>query len=149
MANRRIPSVWIDYEEIHKAMEQKGISIRGLAKRIGVSDRRLREYFERASCPPYILGKICQEVPISVKNALKENSIWMRIGVRVPVTEEELTVLMLERNELGTDVDIHEHQANEFLKRAVVDDDSYIPYSCLEDGFVIKERSDIQGTFAR
>lgn len=72
--------------------------------------------------------------------------IWMRLGVTVPLTEDELFEIMEEnhlecvealgkyaREDKMYDYDLSEEQAAKFLKRAVADGESYIPEVCFDE----------------
>lgn len=75
---------------------------------------------------------------------MEGKKIWMRLGVTVPVTDDELFAIMEEahrsvsdrfagcppRADSMDDYDMSEEEAEEFLKRAVADGESYIPEVC-------------------
>lgn len=74
---------------------------------------------------------------------MEGKTIWMRLGVTVPVTDDELFAIMEEahssyvermgRPDGMEDYDMSEAEAEEFLKRAVADGESYIPEVCFKE----------------
>lgn len=74
---------------------------------------------------------------------MEDKKIWMRLGVTVPVTDDELFAIMEEAHSsyverMGQtdgmdDYEMSEDEAEEFLKRAVADGDSYIPGVCFKE----------------
>lgn len=134
MANKQLITIPLNSDALMVAMRTKKVSIRKLAKKLEyISERTLRTYIEEERCPPYILGKIAYILSIAPSSLIKGRTIWMRLGVTVPVTDEELYRLIEpfgSQNPIG-DRDLTEEESLEFLKRAVADDDSYIPGYCI------------------
>lgn len=74
---------------------------------------------------------------------MEGKKIWMRLGVTVPVTDDELFAIMavahlscFERTgqtDRMDDYEMSEDEAEEFLKRAVADGESYIPEVCFDE----------------
>jgi len=78
---------------------------------------------------------------------MEDKKIWMRLGVTVSLTEDELFEIMEEvhrsyndrmdlhpsRADGMDDYDLTEKEAAEFLKRAVADGESYIPEVCFDE----------------
>lgn len=77
---------------------------------------------------------------------MESKKIWIRLGVTVPVTEDELFDIMEEahrsysermgphpsRADRLDDYDLTEEESAKFLKRAVADGESYIPDVCFD-----------------
>ena len=144
MANRHIEKIEIDSNQLLASMKDAGYSIRGMAREIGnVSERTIRMYLDESRMPEWLLKKINRILLFrrkSGKDASKK--LWMRIGVSVPVSDDELYLWMKrskgDHEEIYwddgyMDVDLDEKEAEEFLKRAVWDGDSYIPANVFED----------------
>lgn len=134
MANAEVFKVEINPEYIVQRMHDEKIGYRTLAKRIGISsDRSLRYYLQEGAMPPYILNLVCRELKLEAARALKGKSIWMRIGVTVPVTDEELKEIINGGTNEETDrlyycdYDFQDDRSVEFLRRAIADGDSYVP----------------------
>ena len=133
MGNRPVEKVYLSKDTVDEI--RKTFSLRKLAKAVGVGDRTIRYWLEKYQMPTYLWNRI-EEVMHP-----KTRKIWMRLGVSVPVTEEELYELMKE-SEKGNldaygrygfeDVDLFEDQARAFLRRAEADGESYIPGVCFD-----------------
>lgn len=81
------------------------------------------------------------------KSVPETKKIWMRIGVTVPVTDDELFDIM-EKNHQEymssfppgrcgradgmDDYDMNDQEAQKFLERATADGESYIPDCCFD-----------------
>ena len=68
--------------------------------------------------------------------------IWIRLGVTVPVTEDELFNIMEEAHQSVSSpftwftprsYDLTEEESAKFLKRAVAGGDNYIPNACFDE----------------
>ena len=167
-----IPTVSIDSDQIRKEIKAAGYSIRSLAPEIGVDRRTIMNALKAGEMQLYLLKLIDDKIHI------REKTVWMRLGVSVPVTEDELFDMMeqtymkaqeLFENEEKVikglkcaqalpedalaklkemvridyiDYILTESEAAYFLKRAVVDGDSYIPGCCFRDhiDWWLKER---------
>ena len=139
-----IPTVSIDSDLIRKEIKAAGYSIRSLAPEIGVDRRTIMNALKAGEMQLYLLKLIDDKIHI------REKTIRMRLGVSVPVTEDELFDMMeqvhMQTNQLNidymTDYDLTESEAAYFLKRAVADGDSYIPGYCFRDhiDWWLKER---------
>lgn len=138
MANKQLLMIKINSDYIRKKMAYKKISIRKLSKLCGMSDRRMRELFNKGEMSPATVAQICNVLGMTADSAILGNTVWMRIGVTVPVTDEELADLLEESRNNSTsgtsfeDIDMFEKRSVEFLKRAVADGETYIPGCCLD-----------------
>lgn len=136
MANAEILKVAINPEYIIKRMREEKIGYRPLSKKIGISsDRQIRYYMEKGKMPPYILNKICQELKLDVSKALKGKTIWMRIGVTVPVTDDEFQEFISGStlSDCVFDYEFDDSVSVEYLRRAIADGESYIPRDVIID----------------
>lgn len=137
MANKKLLMIKINSDGIRKKMAYEKISMRKLSKLCGMSDRRMRELFDKGEMPPATVAQICDVLGMMASDAILGNTVWMRIGVTVPVTDEELADMLEESRKnsaSGTsfeDIDMDEKRSAEFLKRAVADGETYIPGCCL------------------
>lgn len=126
----------INLDGIRKEMAYKKISMRKLSELCGMSDRRMRELFDKGEMAPATVAQICNALGMTAKSVILGNTIWMRIGVTVPVTDEELADMLEESRKnsaSGTsfeDISMDEKRSAEFLKRAVADGETYIPGDC-------------------
>lgn len=138
MANKQLLMIKINSDYIRKKMVYRKISMRKLSRLCGMSDRRMRELLDKGEMSPATVAKICDALEIMATDAILGNTVWMRIGVTVPVTDEELADLLEESRKnsaSGTsfeDIDMNEKRSVEFLKRAVADGETYIPGCCFD-----------------
>ena len=142
MANKQLLMIKINSDYIRKKMAYKKISMRKLSKLCGMSDRRMRELFNKGEMSPATVARICNVLGMTADSAILGNTVWMRIGVTVPVTDEELADLLEESRNNSTsetssgtsfeDINMSEKRSVEFLKRAVADGETYIPGCCLD-----------------
>lgn len=138
MVNKQLLMIKINSDYIRKKMAYKKISMRKLSKLCGMSDRRMRELFDKGEMSPTTVAQICNALGMIASDAILGNTVWMRIGVTVPVTDEELADILEESRKnsaFGTsfeDIDMNEKRSAEFLKRAVADGETYIPGCCLD-----------------
>lgn len=140
MANKQLLTIKINSDDIRKKMAYKKISMRKLSKLCGMSDRRMRELFNKGEMSPATVAQICDALGMTADSAILGNTVWMRIGVTVPVTDEELADLLEESRNNSTsgsgtsfeDINMYEKRSVEFLKRAVADGETYIPGCCLD-----------------
>lgn len=134
--------IGIKVDHIREIMHDHKIGERALAEAMEISRGSLRGYFKTKQMPPFLvwrMGRILEAIPSSLVSG---NTVWMRIGVSVPITNEELFRLLEEskipsqsgRGYWFDDVDLDEDTAAEFLRRAVADGESYIP-GCSFDKF--------------
>ena len=137
MANRYIEKAPLDGTQLLEEIHNAGYTLRKLAMAVGVSDRTIREYIKKNEIPVYLIQKI-NKILLFPGHPRKEEpkKLWMRIGVSVLVTEEELYSWMKRSREDHqatywsdgfADINITDEEAAEFMKRAVFDGDSYIP----------------------
>lgn len=139
MANKEILTIDVNSKNIRAAIKKNGSSIRSLAKAIGFDDSTLRYWLHDGRMAPNLVWKICGELHLCPKDVIQGNTLWMRIGVTVPVTDEELDWLLQESREgsySGTsfeDVDLDGSVAGDFLQRAVADGETYIPGCCFDE----------------
>jgi lambda repressor-like predicted transcriptional regulator len=132
MANKELVKIPINSNQILERMKELNVSLKALSKRIGISDRQLRTYINEQSCPSYLVNKICNALPIAPCCAISGKTIWMRLGVTVPVTDEEYKELIEGVDETYVDdIEISDDLASIFLSRAIADGDSYIPEYCV------------------
>ena len=128
----------INSDDIRKKMTYKKISMRKLSELCGMSDRRMRELFDKGEMSPATVAQICNALGMTANSAIRGNTVWMRIGVTVPVTDEELADMLEESRSNSTfgtsfeDINMDEKRSAEFLKRAVADGETYIPGCCLD-----------------
>ena len=138
MANKELYSINVNSEAIKNAIQETGTSIRRLSKEVGVGDRTIRSYLERGRMPPFLLSKICKAIEVTPSSVICGKTLWMRIGVTVPVTDDELDDLLRESMDASysktsfEDVDLEEGSALKYLQRAVLDGESYIPGCCFD-----------------
>lgn len=140
MANKQLLMIKINSDYIRKKMAYKKISMRKLSKLCGMSGRRMRELFNKGEMSPATVAQICNALGMTANSAILGNTVWMRIGVTVPVTDEELADMLEESRSnsasgsgtLFEDIDMNEKRSVEFLKRAVADGETYIPGCCLD-----------------
>lgn len=128
MANRVIPKVDIRKDVIIKAMREKKMGYRPLGEKVGMSERNVRAYVNSGKMPAYLAGRICRELDILPSRILERKSIWMRIGVTVPMDDDELKSFL---EYAAHEQNIGDRLAGEFLERAIADGDSYVPENCL------------------
>lgn len=123
---------------IWNAMKEKKIGERPLSKKLGIGRGTLRKYFEIGQMPPYLAWETGKILDLSMNDVVSGNTVWMRLGVTVPVTDEELAYLLRESIDNSytkhsfDDVDLEEDVAEMFLRRAVADGESYIPGCCFD-----------------
>ena len=155
-ANKTIHYVDIDAEGFKADLTAAGYSIRSLAKKLGnVSETSIRRWLKAGKIP---FDRWQQMGPILYGDSFKYNkslpprykTVWMRLGVRVMVTEDELYDMMTRnhddlaqsyfqnrrtriRDDLMDDYDMSEGEAAKFLSRAVADGESYIPDCCFDE----------------
>ena len=129
MANKPIEKIPLSKDKIEAI--RKNFSLRALAKQIDIGDRTLRYWLEKQEMPIYLWRKI---FPL-VKKYLSVKYIWVRIGVTVPVTDDELYELLEQHMIDGqlTDVNLSEEEARECFVSGFVDGDAYIPSCILDD----------------
>ena len=138
MANKQLSMIKINSDWIQKKMAHEKISMRKLSKLCGMSDRRMRELFDKGEMAPATVAQICNALEMMASDAILGNTVWMRIGVTVPVTDEALADLLEESRKnsaSGTsfeEIDMDEKRSVEFLKRAVADGETYIPGCCFD-----------------
>lgn len=136
MANKPIAKVPVLGKALEQDIKDHNLSIREVAKQIGyIRARQIRYYIKRNEMPEKLLDDIQQIIEPRTK------TIWMRIGVSVPVTDNELLYLMKVSRQYAEDygsvekfkdVDISEYAATQFMKRAKADGESYIPSVCFD-----------------
>lgn len=128
MGNKKIEKTFVDGEYLRKEIRKAGYSIKRLSENTSRSDRQIREYLKNNSIPIKVLDEIFAIIHP------RNKTIWVRLGVTVPVSEEELYEMMdaVYNPETGLcwDYDCTDDQSIDFLKRAVADGESYIPYNC-------------------
>lgn len=135
-----IPTVSIDSDQIRKEIKAAGYSIRSLAPEIGVDRRTIMNALKAGEMQLYLLKTIDDKIHP------RKRTIWMRLGVSVPVTDDELFDMMEQahmqalechgsrcRIDRMEDYDLEESEAAYFLKRAVADGESYIPECCFDE----------------
>lgn len=138
-----IPTVSIDSDQIRKEIKATGYSIRSLASEIGVDRRTIMNALKAGEMQEYLFALIMNKIQP------KQKSIWMRLGVTVPVSEDELFEIM-EYCYMHDDMYYHafsdysmdEGEAAKLLKRAIADGESYIPECCFDEhlDWWLKER---------
>lgn len=128
MPNRVIPKIDIRKDVIVKAMREKKMGYRPLGEKVGMSERNVRAYVNSGRMPAFLAGRLCRELDILPSRILARKSIWMRIGVTVPMDDEELRSFL---EYADGEQNIGERLAGEFLERAIADGDSYVPENCL------------------
>lgn len=138
MANSKVFKIEVDSKYIQDAMKKENLGYRTLAKLIGTSsDRQLRYYMKTGKMPTYVANKICQEMKLMPAKVIKGKSIWMRLGVTVPVTDEEMNEILkgykTANYSYADDYDFDDSRSIEFLRRAIADGESYIPGCCITE----------------
>lgn len=146
MGYRNRELINIDSEKLVSEMNEAGYSIRKMSKEIEVDRKTIMKYLKLGQMPAYIFGKIMETVKNSSSKVRVYRFVWMRLGVQVPVTEDELLYIMnrahrdhvenLEewaRADGMNDYDLSENEAEVFLKRAMIDGESYIPEVCFDE----------------
>ena len=140
MANKELTMIEIRPEVILEGMKEKAVSFRELAKKIDcISDRQLRTRIKQGKMPPYLVSKICHALFLCPSDVIAGKTIWIRLGVTVPVDDDTLKMLMgwaRENSASGTsfeDVDFSDYIGEEMLRRAVADGESYIPGCCFDE----------------
>ena len=145
-----IETIGIDADEIRNDIRKAGYSIRSLAPEIGVNRKTIMRWLKLGEMPLDLFRKIEKKTKHS-----GYLTVWMRLGVMVPVTEDELFDMMEQAHMYSLqvkgpfakadsmeDYDLAESEAEMFLKRAMAEGESYIPECCF-DGYkewYLKER---------
>ena len=137
-----VKTVKIDSEALKKSIKEAGYSLRSLAPEIGVDRRTIMLWLKKGEMPEYLLKVIDDKV------RPKDKTIWMRLGVMVKVTDDELFDMMEQahmyrvevdgfptQHESMADYDLSEGEAECFLRRAIAEGESYIPECCF-DGYI-------------
>ena len=83
-----VKTVHINPEIVKNNIKAAGYSLRSLAPVIGVDRRTVMSWLKRGEMPEYLLKLIDDEV------RPKQKEIWIRIGMTVPVTDDELFEIM-------------------------------------------------------
>ena len=138
MPNKRIEKIPIDSSVIIKNIENARYSINKLANEVGYSSRQIRNYINKGEMPKHLF--------IKIDNILKpkKHAVWMRVGMTVYLTDDELDELM----ELAIvehpcipkpycmEVNINdEERVKDFLDNAEVNGETYIP-ACIMDEYI-------------
>ena len=145
MSYRNHELINIDSEKLVSEMQEAGYSIRKIAKEIEVDRKTIMKYLKLGQMPSYIFKKVIEAVKANPKRKTFR-FIWMRLGVTVPVTEDELLYIMDRAHQdqvenMGIwakadgmdEYDLSENEAKAFLKRAVIDGESYIPDTSFDE----------------
>lgn len=131
MANRVIEKIPLSKQTVKNIREH--YSIRGLARETGFGEKTIRNYLNRHEMPAYMWRRI---FPIVIKH-VKTKLIWARIGVSIPVTDDEFYKLcergLRDHGILNRDVNLScDSKIEERIEYGFIDGDSYIPGCCLE-----------------
>lgn len=129
MANREIPKIAINSERILEEMKSRGVSFITLHKILGISDWAIGKYVKDGKAPPHVVKQLSDALGIAPHAIIAGKTIWMRLGVTVPVTDQEMDEIIHEG--YYNDVYIDEVDAMNYLRRAVADGESYIPQECI------------------
>ena len=124
--------VLIDSEGMRKDMAAAGYSIRSLSSKIKVSRKTISKWLKRGEMPLYLVRLISNTIHPKTK------TIWVRVGMTIPVTDDELFDFIEQSYEATdrtgfADCDISETEMSHLLERGYVDGESYIPGVCFND----------------
>ena len=137
MPNKKLPRVPVDHGAMLWAIHKAGYSLRKIAPKVGMSYEMMQRYIKSGEMPIDLYGKIMDVLYPKTK------TVWMRLGVRVPVSDYELYSFMerahkeyldsgRQREDGLEDCNLTEEECAKYLKRAVADGDSYIPEACFD-----------------
>ena len=138
-----VKTVEIDPDYMKEDIKAAGYSLRSLSRSIHVDRRTIMNWLKRKEMPVYLVELIENEIHP------KKKTVWMRLGVTVPVSEDELFRIMEFAHDRSDrfynsfhDYDLNETESAEFLKRAIADGESYIPEVCFDQhvDWWLKER---------
>lgn len=133
---RNTNNVTVNGDLIREEIKNAGASVAKLAKELGVSEAQFRVYLSRNAMPAHIYH--------GYRMLMFEHRkmVWMRIGVKVPIPEEELFDILSysEREHIKeykirgfSNYNLSREESYRFLQDAVADGDSYIPSDCLDE----------------